>query len=205
MRKFHTILASFAAAALGASVVIGGYAILRQTRSANREAARKAELERRIHRVQKVEPVVETPVVSDLKSAPPKNYDLKSIPPMPGNLPDKEELREQFLMLKSFLELPPERLARIRQSIEKIEAMPPEQKARLLAQIRNGNAATETSEARIAHANAIFQNLPEETRALITFRTKGYTKERRASFIEGYAAACIDTLKKPTPAATPAK
>jgi hypothetical protein len=179
---------SIAAAAIATIAVIGSYAIYRGMSTGS---APNKPVERKVVRVKKVESEAKP---SWNGEAPPASVDLNSVPQMPGNLPSKEELREQFRLLKTILELPPERLAKIRTSIEKIEAMPAEQKARMLSMIRDNDGKANIA-ARQAHAEELLTTLPPDMRALIEFRTKSFTKERRAAFIEGYAAACEDTLK----------
>jgi hypothetical protein len=201
MIKEHPVAATIVAAALGAAVVIGGYAL---TRSEPKVAPQgtglqlrengKGVIPRKVARVKKIDPAA-NPGVPQQKGVPGQSVDLKSVPQIPSNLPDKAELQEQFKMLRSFLELPPERLAKIHTSIEKIEAMPPEQKARLLALIRQNDkpsAKGRNAAASEARANELLAAMPPEIRALLTYRTKDYTPEQRATFIEGYAAACKD-------------
>ena len=69
---------------------------------------------------------------------PPLPEELRKGPPtdVPTHLPNPEELREHFALLQRFLELPPERLARIRESIERIERLPEERKQMMLEHIR---------------------------------------------------------------------
>lgn len=201
MAKGHPVTATIVAAVLGAAVVIVGYSVVHKgsRASRNESSAKQADelrkaLPHKVERGQKS--VADTNLPSRTKNgAPVPSFDLNKAPPMPGNLPDKDELREQFNMLRSFLELPPERLARIHQSIERIEAMKPEQKERMLAMIREADKPADTSETRYARVDALLASMPEDTQALIILRTKNYTKERRATFIEGYASACEDVLK----------
>lgn len=57
-------------------------------------------------------------------------------PKLPDNLPQPSELREQLLLLDRFLQLPPEQLVHIRQTIARIEAMPAEERAALRERLR---------------------------------------------------------------------
>lgn len=193
MNKRHTIAATAAAAVLAAAIVIGGYGYLRTGRGGsthhfNDKAPDIASADKiSIHRTAR------PPAQSPVQGRP----DLSKVPPMPANLPDKEVLRAQFNMLRGFLEMPPERLQAIHKSIEKILAMPPEQKQHLLSLLRDTNAGTENQSA-IDNADTakILAALPAENRALVNNYTKGFTRERRQAFIEGYAFACENALKK---------
>ncbi|MDX2110182.1 MAG: DUF3106 domain-containing protein [Verrucomicrobiota bacterium] len=58
---------------------------------------------------------------------------LKNKPPAPPTMapPDIGQLRERLELLNEFLALPPEKLARIRQTVESIEKMSPEEREKL--------------------------------------------------------------------------
>lgn len=190
MKIARTTLVTLSAAVIAAAAVIGGYTVYK---SLSKPPAAPQRVERKITRVKKIDRDVTK--ISVPRSARPEGIDFQKVPKLPDNLPDPGDLREQFRLLKTILELPPERLAKIRISIEKIEAMPAEQKQRMLSMIpdRDSNASIAERE---AHAEELLAAMPSDMRSLITFRTKSFTKERRAAFIEGYAAACEDTLKE---------
>jgi hypothetical protein len=195
MNKRHTIAVTVAASILAAAIVIGGYSYLRSGRgcqthfSSNKATTASNSSPLGIRRTT---PVMAQPPV---KGRP----DLSKVPPMPANLPDKDVLRAQFNMLRGFLEMPPERLEAIHKSIEKILAMPPQQKQHLLALLRDTNTGAENQPSiDSAEAAKILAALPAENRALVNNYTKGFSKERRQAFIEGYAFACENALKKDT-------
>jgi type IV secretory pathway VirB10-like protein len=130
---------------------------------------------------------------------PPALRDRSKPPQLPANLPAPEELREQFNLLRRFLELPPERLAKIRESIERIESMSPERKSMLLARIQNVNTSGPESALRprslLADAAADIRQrvsrtvaqMPTEARNALMEKLRNYSPEQRAAFFEGMA------------------
>jgi hypothetical protein len=100
-------------------------------------------------------------------------------PPLPDNLPNQEELREQFTMLRRFLELPPDKLARMRESIERIEKMPPERKKMMLESIHRVNAAQSTKV-----SDDVFAETPLEIRARVSILLDNLSPQARAEIIE---------------------
>lgn len=120
-------------------------------------------------------------------------------PPLPDNLPNQAELREQFTMLRRFLELPPDKLARMRESIERIEKMPPERKKMMLESIHRVNAAqapksgdkdvfAETPLEIRTKVSVLLDNLTPQERAAIIEKTAKMTGAERQAFFEGMVA-----------------
>ncbi len=83
---------------------------------------------------------------------------LRTRPPAPpADRPDEGLLREQLEQLDSFLQLPPEKLQRMRQTIEMIERMNEEERAVLRMQIRQ---FTEVSSEIRAEIRKVSESLP---------------------------------------------
>jgi DNA-directed RNA polymerase subunit F len=115
---------------------------------------------------------------------------------MPKDLPSPEELREQFQMLRRFLELPPERLARIRESIERIEQMPEARKKTMLSLINQNqpersrpvSPLAEVPEAIRPRFEEIWRQLTPEGRSALAERMRPMSREQRQAFLEGVVA-----------------
>lgn len=135
----------------------------------------------------------------DAPSLPPSIRDGMKPPQLPDNLPAPEELREQFELLRRFLELPPERLAKIRESIERIERMSPERKSMMLNRIQGVDLTSGTStpqnrspladapaEIRLELSRAI-ENMPQEERRALMEKLRSFTSEQRIAYFEGMA------------------
>ncbi len=132
-------------------------------------------------------------------AAPPPMREGMSPPQLPDNLPDPEELREQFVMLRRFLELPPERLARIRESIERIERMPPERKNMMLARLQNVDPTSSGGPSRSrspladapveirAQIGKLIDSMPADVRNALMEKLRGFSPEQRAAYFEGMA------------------
>ncbi|KAF0093414.1 MAG: hypothetical protein E1N59_2917 [Puniceicoccaceae bacterium 5H] len=70
----------------------------------------------------------------------PEELKGKTPPPPPTDLPDAEKLRAQLRMIEFLLNMPPEELQRLRQSLEMIERLSPEQRQAMrlkLAEMRS--------------------------------------------------------------------
>jgi hypothetical protein len=120
-------------------------------------------------------------------------------PKLPANLPKPEELREQFALLQRFLELPPERLARIRESIESIERMPADRKAAMLQRIKSASSPAPANmvssrfpgipPALQGRLDSVLRALPESERTALLHKLSGYNEQQRAAFVEGLDTA----------------
>ncbi len=96
-----------------------------------------------------------------LPTPPPLSPELlKRRPPEPPpNLPDPAELMAQLRQLGELLELPPERLAALRQTIEYLEKMTPQEREAMRIRLRQ---ATQMTPALRAEINAMAGLLPPE-------------------------------------------
>lgn len=132
------------------------------------------------------------------EAPPPLPENLRGGPPMalPANLPKPEELREHFQLLQRFLELSPDRLARIRESIERIERMPEQRKQEMLARIRDSQSGepghrrmisvyAEAPDALRPRLTPVWTKLPIDTQLAIMERMQSMDKAQRQAFLEG--------------------
>ena len=211
MKRAHSIAISAAAAVLAAAIVLALNAS-RQAKHAVKNVAAPATS----HAVAQGMTTAHTTAKAGSKppagltAPPPLPESIRNggkPPKLPDNLPKPEEMREQFAMLRSFLELPPERLTRIRESIERIEQMPPERKKLMLERIRDVNPLS-THLKPDANTVITLQDAPEKIRArvselleamtpeeknLLLDTLKGYSPEQRAVYFEGMAAGATAT------------
>jgi DNA-directed RNA polymerase subunit F len=113
-------------------------------------------------------------------------------PALPANLPGSDELREQFTLLRRFLELPPERLARIRESIERIEKMPPERRQAMLERLPPATRPTTTITIPAnlrADLDALLGTLSQDERDAIMERAESYDSAGQAAYFDGLLQA----------------
>lgn len=201
MKRDHPVLFSVGAAVLAGAVVLGVYFLTRDGKEKPSPA---------------LPPIAAAPqapgaTIPGVPPPPPVGRPLQkpelpaalrgnmTPPPLPANLPDQEELREQFTMLRRFLELPPDKLARMRESIERIEKMPPERKKMMLESIHRVNAAqsaksggddvfAETPLEIRTRVSVLLDNLTPQARAEIIEKTAKMTAAERQAFFEGMVA-----------------
>ena len=195
MKPLHIITLSTASAVLAAAVVIGLYAAIRTRHPAHATRPETQNGERAQNR-----PPVPPEILNRKAPELPAAIRNAGRPTMPKNLPSAAEMHEQFTLLRHFLELPPERLARIRESIESIEKMPPERKKQMLERIREGDANRDRnprleapdSEADIrARASEFIDALPEAEREVVNKHLKGLSREERNAYLEGISVGAF--------------
>jgi|GEM_PF-4089799 len=213
MKRDHPIATSLAAAAVAAVVVIAVYSIRKpQQQTATQNAEEAQTIQNAPKTISKPANPPPPPGRNNLPNKPPELppsiRDGIKPPQLPDNLPPPEELREQFTLLRRFLELSPERLARIRESIERIERMPPERKKMMLERIQNVDP-TASDSARRSHSpladapaeirlliSKAIEEMPQESRNALMERLHDYTAEQRAAFFEGMAQGLSKDIQK---------
>jgi hypothetical protein len=187
MKLRHTMTLSAATAILAAAIVVGLYV---STKPRHANPAKVAS------RFDARPPIPKEILNHKAPELPAAIRNAGKPPVLPKGLPSVEEMHEQFALLRHFLELPPERLARIRSSIESIERMPPERKKQMLERIRESDPTRERnarmeapdSEADLrARANEFLDSLTDAEREAVNKRMKGLTKEERNVYLEGIA------------------
>jgi len=99
--------------------------------------------------------------------------------PKPTERPARPSDQEDLEALKAFMELPPERLAEIRVSIEAIEKMSPRERKRLLHRLQEYEK--QPREERQKHLKRFNQLSPAERRAYFE-HMKGMSPQEKASF-----------------------
>jgi hypothetical protein len=205
MKRDHPVALSVGAALLAGALVLGAYFLLR---GRDHKAPAPA--------VQVVKSAARPSGMAIPGNPPPPPGNQPSVKPelppalrnnaapplLPDNLPNQEELREQFTMLRRFLELPPDKLARIRESIERIEKMPPERKKMMLECIHRVNATpaaprdegdvfSETPVEIRVKVSVLLDNLTPQERAGIIEKTSKMTSTERNAFFEGMVAGSL--------------
>jgi hypothetical protein len=204
MKRSHSIAISAAAAVIAAAVVIIAYG---QMRVRHAHAATMApSVSTTAHEpAARAKSALKLPAgIKDTapKAMPDTVHNGMKPPKLPANLPNPEELREQFAMLQRFLELSPERLTQIRESIERIERMPPERKKMMLDRIKNTDvqplvvvedprAAAPLKDAPDlvrAKVSRLLEAMTPEERTRLLGKLQDYSPEQRSIFFEGMAA-----------------
>lgn len=210
MKRNHPLAFTVGAALVAAVLVMGAYLVLRPRNPAANAASRPPAITQRSSSAKPSS--VAAAELPNLPPPPPGSRPTSTPvlpeairnnatpPPLPDNLPNQEELREQFAMLRRFLELPPDKLSRMRESIERIERMPPERKKMMLDRIRRSNPSSGSgpvshdvlsntpAEVR-ARVSILLDDMTPAARAAIAAKTSKMTPEERAAFFEGMAAA----------------
>ena len=203
MKRPSTVVLSVGAAVLAAAVVLGVH-FASKSRRGDAHAGTPPAFTTPAHRDALVPtlPPPPPPPGQRPSSAPVLPEALRANatpPPLPANLPNQQELREQFAMLRRFLELPPDKLARMRESIERIERMPPERKKMMLERIRQANPPASTPaetdllgsvpEDLRPQVVPIVESMDPAARAALIERVSHLSNSERVLFFEGMAAA----------------
>jgi hypothetical protein len=206
MKRSHSIIISVSAAVLAAILVIGGYALMRD-KPARMHKERKTPI---VHKegVQAKKNAANAkknmPPPPGMPTSPPPIPDMvregKLPPAPPATLPSGEDLREQFLLLQKFLELPQDRLVRIRESIERIERMPPERRKMMLERLKGTGNTSQLKEPAKSGVDvrdapedvrlqvaAIVETMSDSERTVLVGKLKNYSSEQRAVYFEGMA------------------
>jgi len=205
MKRWHPVAISVLSAVLAAVAVMGGYALLRQKKVAPPKESQTPVVHKEEIRPKKS--VAPNKISSPPPGVPPAPPQIPEMiregkpPPLPQSLPSGDELREQFALLHRFLELPPDRLARIRESIERIERMPPERKKAMLERIEStGNTVQpgalmknsvdlrDAPESIRVKVGAIVGKMPATERNALVEKIKSYSETQRAAYFEGLVA-----------------
>jgi hypothetical protein len=203
MKRWHPVAISAVSAVVAAVVVLGGYAWLFRKSVPPEKIKHSISLKEDLM-TREAAPNKHPAPPTGLPPAPPpipERIREGKPPPLPQSLPSGEELREQFEFLHRFLELPPDRLARIRESIERIERMPPERKKLMLeriessgrqlppgAQAKSGIDLCDAPEAIRAPIGGLVGAMPAAERLALAEKLKKFTKAQRAAYFEGLVA-----------------
>lgn len=201
MRTSRQVAATVAAAVLAAAVVLGVHFHRRNASASERSAAVSSPVSNGVTPAHPAALDAHIPKGYPQGLTPPQLpayiRDKAEPPQLPANLPDAAEMHEQFVMLKKFLELPPEKLERIRQSIERIQQIPPDRKQEMLDRIRNVVPVSPEQEARNANLLAEapeavrvrIDSMPDAEKEVLLNRLAAFDAVQRKAFFEGMETA----------------